>query len=187
MRRIPFVPLLLLFSGCAGPNSQIPSQFSTGSGSTQNQSNAQMNFQPSIVIRQGEQLGEKDLAATLLVDIQNQERHLLTIEEIVKAELALTSDNQFMSSAPPLLNTLVFHTMRVAYPKEFLAIEKTGIENMLSLYGHLEQINSHLSMRSQLMNSALSNAGSRIRTYDQLILDHIRAAREFAKNMKLKR
>lgn len=178
MKKIVFSILLLLPLGCHSAN-QNPLQFSTG-GSTQ--SNANMNYQPSIVIG-SQPLGNEKFLAALLMDLKDQDAHLSLIEESAKYELSLP-ETQYNPRFPTPLNTSVFSAMRVAYPKEFLELDDRTRTSFMIFYRQLDKINTTLVKRSDLIPSALSNANTHRRLYDQLILEDINTARNAIKNLK---
>jgi len=183
-KKIVVLTMLLLVFGCGGERSTVqnPVQLTYGGGSTQ--SNANMNFQPSVVIG-GQPLGKENLVATLMMDIQDQGVHLSVLEAAAKHELALTED-QYLVAFPPPLNTSAFSAMRVAYPKEFLELDDATLTSFMTFYRQLDSINSNLGKRSGVTMTSLSNSKERIRIYDQSILEDINDARKAVKNLKLK-
>ena len=175
------VLLLLLPFGCGGDRSnvQTPVQLSYGAAT---QSNANMNFQPSVIVG-GQPLGKDHLVATLLLDLQDQISQLSRLEAAVKQELALPEE-RYLISFPPPLNTATFAAMRVAYPKEFLELDDATRTSFMSFYRQLDSINSYLGLRSGITLTALSNSGQRIKMYDQNILNDINGANNAIKNLK---
>ena len=175
------VLLLLLPFGCGGDRSNVQTPFQLSYGAA-TQSNANMNFQPSVVIG-GQPLGKENLVATLMMDLQDQVFHLSILEESAKQELALTGD-RYLVNFPPPFNTSAFAAMRVAYPKEFLELDDATRTSFMTFYRHLDTINSTLGMRSSITLTALDNSAKRIRMYDQSILENINSANKAVQNLK---
>jgi hypothetical protein len=182
MEKIVLLILLLLSFGCGGERSTVqnPVQLTYGGGSTQ--SNANMNFQPSVVIG-GQPLGKENLVATLMMDIQDQGINLSVLEELAQQELTLPGD-QYLVNFPPPLNTSAFAAMRVAYPKEFLELDEATRTSFMAFYRQLDKINSNLGKRSGVTLTSLTNSKEQIRIYDQSILEAINDARKAVKNLK---
>lgn len=178
MKNIVFPLLLLLPLGCHSAN-QNPFQLSSGPAT---QSNANMNYQPSIVIG-NQPLGREKFQAALFMDVQDQDAQLSLLEAAAKYELTLP-ENRYTPKFPTPLNTSVFSAMRVAYPKEFLELDEPTRTSFMAFYRHLDKINTTLGKRSALIPSALSNADAHIKMYDKLILEDIDTARNATKNLK---
>ena len=171
--------LLLLPFGCGGERSNVQTPVNLTYGNS-TQSNAAMNFQPSVVVG-GQPLGKENLVAALNMDIKEQDIHLSVLEEAAKLELALP-EGKILPDFPPPLNTSPFSAMRVAYPKEFLELNEATRTRFMTFYRHLDKINSTLGKRGVLIPSALSSAEKFIKLFDQSILQDINAARKAAQN-----
>lgn len=182
-KMVSLVLLLLLSFGCSIEKSsvQTPTQLTYG---TSTQSNANMNYQPQVIIG-NQPLGKDSLVATLLQDSHKQMFELSVLEEAVNHELALPGD-RFLVVFPPPLNTAIFAAMRVAYPREFLEVDEVTRASLLTFYRQLEFINNNLAQRNGVTLTALSNSKSLITKYDQGIIAGINTAREAAKNLKPK-
>ena len=175
------VLLLLLPFGCAGERSNVqnPIQLSYGAAT---QSNANMNYQPSVVIG-NQPLGKEKFLAALLMDILDQNAQLSILEEWAMRELKLPKNDNFLGFPTPL-NTSVFSAMRVAYPKEFLELDEHTRTSFMTFYRQLDKINYILGKRSDLIPSALSNASEHIKIYDARIVEAINTACDATKHLK---
>lgn len=184
MGKLFLLVLLLLPLGCARDhaNTQNPVQLAYG---TATQSNANMNYQPSIVIG-NQPLGKEILIATVNTDIQDHLANLSILEAAIQRELGLPEE-QHLVAFPVPLNTSQFAALRVAYPKEFLELDEGTRASYVAFYRKLDMINGNLNQRSSLTVTALSNAGRSMKIYDQIIFSDIQEARKAVANLNLKR
>ncbi|MEO7860533.1 MAG: hypothetical protein ABIU05_08830 [Nitrospirales bacterium] len=179
MKKIVLLILLLLISfGCGGERSNVQTPLNLTYGSS-TQSNAAMNYQPTVVVG-NQPLGRENLVAALNMDMQEQGVHLSVLEAAAKLELTLP-EGKVLPDFPPPFNTSTFSAMRVAYPKEFLEMNEATRTRFMTFYHQLDKINSTLGKRSVLIPSALSSAEKFTKLFDQSILQDINEARRAAK------